>query len=111
MEQAVELACMSNSADLPAIDDETRDLLSDCGEPVPALVAVFEEHDTIEGSFDEESHGMLEVTPEPNLILSFNGNHPRSISAAFAQCRCFCRTLLLAEGLLDKTCRTGCHAT
>jgi hypothetical protein len=111
MEQAVELGCMSNSADLPAIDDETRDLLSDCGEPVPALVAVFEEHDTIEGSFDEESHGMLEVTPEPNLILSFNGNHPRSISAAFAQLRSLCRTLLLAASLLGKTSITISHAT
>jgi hypothetical protein len=111
MEQAVELARMSNSVDPPAIDDETRDLLSDCGEPVPALVAVFEEHDAIEGSFDEESQGMLEVTPEPNLILSLNGTHPRSISAAFAQLRSLCRTLLLAASLLGKTSRTISHAT
>jgi hypothetical protein len=111
MDQAVELARMSNSIDPPRVDEETRDLLSDCGEPVPALVAVFEEHDTIEGSFDEESQGMLEVTPEPNLILSFNGTHSRSISAAFAQLRSLCRTLLLSANLLDKTCRTGRLAT
>lgn len=111
MEQAVELARMSNSVDPPAIDDETRDLLSDCGEPVPALVAVFEEHDAIEGSFDEESQGMLEVTPEPNLVLPFDGTHPGSISAAFAQLQCLCRTLLLATSLLDKASGTSRHAT
>lgn len=111
MEQAVELARVSNSVDSPIIDDETRDLFSDCGEPVPALVAVFEEHDTIEGSFDEESQGMLEVTPEPNLILSLNGTHPRSIAAAFAQLRSLCRTLQLSANLLDKSRRTSCHAT
>ncbi|MFN9296677.1 MAG: hypothetical protein ACK6DZ_03085 [Acidobacteriota bacterium] len=111
MEQAVELARMSNSVDPPAIDDETRDLLSDCGEPVPALVAVFEEHDAIEGSFDEESQGMLELTPEPNLILSLNGTHPGSISAAIAQVRSLCQTLLLAAYLLDKTSRKNWHAT
>ncbi|MDL5051746.1 hypothetical protein QQ054_37715 [Oscillatoria amoena NRMC-F 0135] len=110
MDRTVELARVSNSVDLPSVDEETRDLLSDCGEPVPALVAVFEEHDTIEGSFDEESQGMLEVTPEPNLILSLNGTHPRSISAAFAQCRCFCRTLLVAASLLDKASGTSRHA-
>lgn len=111
MEHAVELALVSNSVAPPTVDDETRDLLSDCGEPVPALVAVFEEHDTIEGSFDEESQGMLEVTPEPNLILSFNGTHPRSISAAFAQLRSLCRTLQLSANLLDKSRRASCHAT
>ena len=100
MEQAVELACMSNSADLPAIDDETRDLLSDCGEPVPALVAVFEEHDTIEGSFDEESQGMLEVTPEPNLVLPFDGTLSSSIGNLFSSINAFCRILEAATNIM-----------
>ncbi len=111
VEQAAELARISNSVEPPSIDNETRELLSDCGDPVPALVAVFEEHDTIEGSFDEESQGMLEVTPEPNLILSLNGSHPRSISAAFAHLGSLCRTLLLAASLLDKASRTSRLAT
>ncbi|MFN8685759.1 MAG: hypothetical protein ACK50U_07175, partial [Acidobacteriota bacterium] len=92
------------------VDDETSDLLSDCGEPVPALVVVFEAQDTIEGSFDEESQGMLEVTPEPNLILALNGNHPRSISAAFAQLRSLCRTLALAADILKKSFPMGRQA-
>jgi hypothetical protein len=93
MKQAVELARMSNSVESPINDDETRDLLGDCGEPVPALLAVFEEHDAIEGSFDEESQGMLEVTPEPNLILSFDGNCSHSISESFVRLATFCRLL------------------
>jgi hypothetical protein len=111
VEQALELAHVSKPVELPIIDDETRDLLSDCGEPVPALVAVFEEHDTIEGSFDEESQGMLEVTPEPNLILRFDGTHPRSISSAFAPTLRLLRALGLAADLLDKISETGCSET
>ena len=99
MEQAMELARVSNSVAHSVIDDETRDLLSDCGEPVPALVAVFEQHDTIEGSFDEESQGMLEVTPEPNLVLPFDGTFPSSISESFASLMVFCRTLQLAANI------------
>jgi hypothetical protein len=110
MEQAIELARVSNSVDPRTAYDETREQLSDCGEPVPALVAVFEQHDAIEGAFDEESHGMLEVTPEPNLILAFDGTHPRSTSAAFAQLRCLFQTLLRAANLLEKACRTSRHA-
>ena len=56
----------------------------DCGEPVPALLAVFERNDSIEGCFDEECQGMLELTPEPNLIVSFNGDSRESVVAAFA---------------------------
>ncbi|MCA2969325.1 MAG: hypothetical protein INH43_12485 [Acidobacteriaceae bacterium] len=103
MEQAVELARMSNSADLPVIEDETRDLLTDCGEPVPALVVVFEQQDAIEGSFDEESLGMLEVTPEANLILPFDGAQSRTLSAAFAQMRQLCQTLALGAGILKSS--------
>ncbi len=58
----------------PALGEEFRDDLIDCGEPLPALLAVFERHDAIEGSFDEESQGMLEVTPEPNVIIPFKGD-------------------------------------
>lgn len=111
MEQATKLSLVSNSIDPPTVDDETSDLLSDCGEPVPALVVVFEAQDTIEGSFDEESQGMLEVTPEPNLILLCDGRHLRSIETAFAQLRSLCRTLLVAASLLGKASRISRHAT
>ena len=103
VEQAAELARISNSVEPLSSDNETRELLSDCGEPVPALVAVFEQYDAIEGSFDEESLGMLEVTPEANLILPFDGAQSRTLSAAFAQMKQLCQTLALGAGILKSS--------
>lgn len=98
--RARELDRASATGDRPTLAEETRELLIDCGEPVPTMVAVFAEHDAIEGAFDEESQGMLEVTPEPNLILAFDGNCARSISKAFAQLEALCRTLRLTSELI-----------
>ena len=67
----------------PVIDEDTSAMLSDCGDPLPALLAVFEKHDAIEGQFDEESQGMLEVTPEPNLIIRIDGEDVESVRRAF----------------------------
>lgn len=97
IEQARELDRVSKSAERPTVDEETRELLMDCGEPVPALLAVFEEHDAIEGAFDEESQGMLEVTPEPNLVLAIDGKRKSSISKAINQFEVLCQTLQLAS--------------
>lgn len=99
IEQARELNRVSRSVERPIVDEETRELLMDCGEPVPALLAVFEEHDAIEGAFDEESQGMLEVTPEPNLIIAFDGGCVPSISGVFARLEALCRTLEFGSGL------------
>jgi hypothetical protein len=50
---------------------------------VPALLAVFEKHDAIEGCFDEEAQGMLECAPEPNLIVPLQSDDAASVRAAF----------------------------
>lgn len=100
IEQARELDRVSKSVERPTVDEETRELLMDCGEPVPALLAVFEEHDAIEGAFDEESQGMLEVTPEPNSIMAFDCNSPRKNSGVFASLEVLCRTVELAANLI-----------
>jgi len=84
----------------PTLADEFRDELIDCGEPLPALLAVFERHDAIEGSFDEESQGMLEVTPEPNLIIPFQGDSAASAASAFAALAAFCRLVATASELM-----------
>lgn len=96
IEQARELDRVSKSVERPIVDEETRELLMDCGEPVPALLAVFEEHDAIEGAFDEESQGMLEVTPEPNVIIAFDGGCARSIWSVFARLEALCRLIAIA---------------
>ena len=99
--KAQELERASRSAERPVVSDEQRESLMDCGEPVPALVAVFEERDAIEGAFDEEAQGMLEVTPEPNLIFPFDGNRVAGVASAFHCLATLCRTLTLASELIS----------
>ena len=85
----------------PEINEEIRDLLIDCGQPLPALLAVIERHDAIEGCFDEESEGMLEVIPEPNLIIPFNGESEESLRGAFEVLATVCDTLSCATRLMN----------
>jgi hypothetical protein len=66
----------------------------------PHCLAVFERHDSIEGSFDEESQGMLEVTPEPNLIIPFQGDSATSVASAFAALAALCRVIAAASELM-----------
>ena len=84
----------------PVIDEDTGAMLADCGEPLPALLAVFEKSDAIEGQFDEESQGMLEVTPEPNLIIRLNGEDVESVRDAFDRLAACCETLACARRLM-----------
>lgn len=99
--KAEELGRASRSAERPVVSDEQRGSLMDCAEPVPALVAVFEERDAIEGAFDEEAQGMLEVTPEPNLIIPFDGKRVASVASAFDCLAALCRTLTRASELIS----------
>src|ERR1051326_6629478 len=96
----IELDRVSSARKRPAIENETRDLLMDCGEPVPALLAVFERNDPIEGCFDEDCQAMLEVTPEPNLIIPFNGQTREGVLGAFTVLGAACDTLSVASRLL-----------
>ena len=84
MELAVELDRAATQGARPEVGEEVRELLIDCGEPVPALLVVFERTDAIEGCFDEECQGMLELTPEPNLIIPFNGETEEGVRGSFA---------------------------
>jgi hypothetical protein len=100
MELVVELNRSSNQGVRPEIEEGARELFMDCGEPVPALLAVFERNDSIEGSFDEECQGMLELTPEPSLIVPFNGDSRESVVAAFAVLGTVANTLSCASKLM-----------
>ena len=84
----------------PTLGEEFREDLIDCGEPLPALLAVFERHDGIEGSFDEESQGMLEVTPEPNLIIPVQCDSAASVASAFAALAALCCVVATASELM-----------
>jgi hypothetical protein len=79
----LELSAASRQGKRPEITESVRERLMDSNPPVPALVAVFEKHDAIEGCFDEEAQGMLECAPEPNLIVPFLSGDMESVRAAF----------------------------
>jgi hypothetical protein len=84
----------------PVVDEDAGAMLADCGEVLPCLLAVFEKHDTIEGQFDAESQGMLEVTPEPNLIIRLNGEDVGSVRDGFDRLAACCETLACATRLM-----------
>jgi hypothetical protein len=98
---AVELDRVSMAPERPAIDEETRELLMDCAEPVPALLVVFERNDPIEGCSDEDCQSVLEVTPAPNVIIPFNGETREGVLGAFAVLSTVCETLSLASRLMS----------
>lgn len=97
---AIEMDRVSCRRERPEIDDELNELLIDCGEPVPALLAVVERSDPIEGCFDEDCQTMLEVTPTPNLIIPFNGETRDGVLGAFAILATVCETLSCASQLI-----------
>ena len=97
----LDLKKVSEKAERPQIDDGIGELLSDCNPPLPSLLTIFAEADGIAAAFDEESEGMMEVTPEPNLIISFGPGNRESVRQAFDACGVACETLAAASRLMD----------
>lgn len=100
VEQVLALDALAAQRKRPPISDEDAELLQDCGEPLPSLLAVFEKHDAIEGQFDEEAQGMLEITPEPNAIACLLRDDSKSIQRAFKSFAACFRVLRSAVHLL-----------
>jgi hypothetical protein len=92
----------SNRCSPAQLDSAIRDQFYDWNPPLPVLLTVFEKHDEIEGAFDEAAQGMLEASPEPNLILPFRPDDVAQVRDAFATLRCFCRSLALASELMKR---------
>lgn len=93
----LELDTLSSRSPRREFDDALTDLLADCGEPLPALLLVFEKHDSIEGQFDEEAQGMLELTPEPNSTIHLDATEPESVGEAFKTLSTCCESLAKAS--------------
>jgi hypothetical protein len=51
--------------------------------------------------FDEDAQGMLEVTPEPNLIIPFDPTETESVREAFQVFGVACETIAAASRLID----------
>src|SRR5579871_2174970 len=100
VEGALELNKVSHRGTRPSIGERAEVRLSDTNPPVPALVAVFKKHDAIEGCFDDECQGMLECTPEPNVILPFRPEDPASVQKAFRLLGVVCDVLRQAARLI-----------
>ena len=92
----------SNRCTAPDLDASIRDQFYDSNPPLPVLLTVFEKHDGIEGAFDDEAQGMMEVSPEPNFILPLRTDDVDQMRDAFSTLRCFCRTLALASELMKQ---------
>ena len=51
----------------------------------------------ISASFDEEAEGMMEVTPEPNLIIPFDPTDTESVQRTFHMFGVACQTIAAAS--------------
>ena len=100
VEAVLELNKISHKGTRPSIGERAEARLADTNPPVPALVAVFKKHDAIEGCFDDECQGMLECTPEPNVILPFRPEDPASVQETFRLLGVVCDVLRHAARLI-----------
>jgi hypothetical protein len=100
LECLVALEIASSRVQPPELDPEIRDQLHDTNPPLPALLIVFRKHDAIEAAFDAEADGMLEVSPEPNLILPVRTDDFGYARDSFYKLGCFLKALSRASELM-----------
>jgi hypothetical protein len=101
VDAALALDHLSAQAVRPELDDDIGQQLSDCNPALPCLLAVFAEADAIAGCFDEEAEGMMEVTPEPNIIIPFNPTDTESVLRTFHMFAVACQTIAAASRVID----------
>ena len=101
VEAALALDHVSAQAKRPDLGDDIGQQLSDCNPPLPCLLALFAEGDPVAAAFVEEAQGMLEVTPEPNLIIPFDPANTESVRDAFQVFGVACETIAAASRLID----------
>jgi hypothetical protein len=98
---ALELAELAEQAERPEIGENVREALRDCNPPLPALLAVFERGDAVEACFDDEAQSMMEVYPEPTLIIPMDIRRLEGIEEAFRVLGTACDTLACASRLIS----------
>ncbi len=101
LDAVLELADVSERTSRPQLTDEMREELCDTNPPLPSLLAVFAEGDSIEAHFDEEGQTMMEATPEPSVIIPLNAHQPESVRQAFRTFAALCETLAAASRVID----------
>jgi len=98
----LELSEVSEQAKRPELTDEMREELCDTNPPLPSLLAVFTQEDAVEGCFDEDAQNMMEVTPEPSVIIPLNAHDPQNVRQAFHTFGVVCKTMAAASRLIDR---------
>jgi hypothetical protein len=101
VDAVITLDHISAQANRPELGEGISQQLSDCNPPLPCLLALFAEGDSIEACFNEEADGMLEVTPEPNLIIPFDPANTESVRDAFHVFGVACETIAAASRVID----------
>jgi len=101
VEGVIALHHLAGQANHSELDDSTREQLSDCNPPLPCLLALFAEADATAACFDEEAQGMLEVEPEPNIIIPLDPADTQSVQHAFHTFGVACETIAAAGDLID----------
>jgi hypothetical protein len=101
VETVLSLGRLSAQAERPDLDDNIREKLSDCNPPLPCLLAIFAEGDAISAAFDEDAQGMMEVEPEPNIIIPFDPTNAESVQRTFHVFGVACHTLAAASRVID----------
>jgi hypothetical protein len=101
VEAALALDHLSAQAERPELDDDIGQQLSDCNPALPCLLALFAEADAIAACFDEEAQGIMEVTPEPNIIIPFDPTDTESVRGAFQVFGVACQTIAAASRVID----------
>ena len=101
VEAALALDHLSAQAKRPELHDDIGQQLSDCNPALPCLLAVFGEADAIAACFNEEAEGMMEVTPEPNLIIPFDATNTESVQRTFDTFGVACQTVAAASSVID----------
>ena len=101
MEHAIALERLSARFTRPQLPEQAQEELSDCNAPLPCLLVVFSRRDNIEACFDTEAESMMEVPPEPNLIIPINVLDETTVRGAFATLANVCETLAAASKLIS----------
>ncbi len=98
---ALELQRASQGANRPDFTDEIREQLADSNPPLPSVLVVFAQGDLVEGQFDDECQNMMELTPEPNLVIPLDAFDAARVQAAFTTLAAVCQTLEAACRLIN----------
>ena len=101
VEGVLALNRVSTQAERPEIDEDIGQSLSDCNPPLPSLLGIFAEGDAVAACFDDEAQAMMEVTPEPNLIIPFDPGNREGVRGAFHMFGVACETIAAASRLVD----------